>query len=216
MCCIFILKYSVIEYAFVCVEKLMNLACKRNNPKYSLLICLCWSLSFLNAQTPVTYLGINQGLSNNSVRCILRDHKGFMWFGTFDGLNRYDGYNFRVFRNKVNDSASLINPFINALSEDKKGRLWIGTRHGLSIYDNPSDKFTHLTYSANNSISIVSDVIKSIGTDNLNNVFIGTENNGLLFCKNGATVARPVALNTGGVVTTSECLSIFLILCLHK
>lgn len=181
----------------------MNLACKRNNPKYSLLICLCWSLSFLNAQTPVTYLGINQGLSNNSVRCILRDHKGFMWFGTFDGLNRYDGYNFRVFRNKVNDSASLINPFINALSEDKKGRLWIGTRHGLSIYDNPSDKFTHLTYSANNSISIVSDVIKSIGTDNLNNVFIGTENNGLLFCKNGATVARPVALNTGGVLTTS-------------
>ncbi|MEO6550211.1 MAG: two-component regulator propeller domain-containing protein, partial [Ferruginibacter sp.] len=126
-----------------------------------------------------------------------------MWFGTFDGLNRYDGYNFRIFRNKMNDSASLINSFINALTEDKKGRLWIGTRHGLSIYNNLTDKFTHLSYRVNNSISIVSDVIKSIGTDKLNNVFVGTENMGLLFYKNDATVAQPVALNIEGIPVTS-------------
>src|SRR5688572_16415273 len=112
-----------------------------------LLICFFLSFVYLAAQTPVTYIGINQGLSNNSVRCILRDHKGFMWFGTFDGLNRYDGYSFKVFRNKVNDSTSLINSFINALTEDKKGRLWIGTRYGLSIYNSLNDKFTHLSYS---------------------------------------------------------------------
>src|SRR5687767_1782870 len=135
MCSISILIYSVIEYAFVCIEKLMTEVRKKINFLYALLVCLCLSFSFLDAQTPVTYLGINQGLSNNSVRCILKDHKGFMWFGTFDGLNRYDGYSFRVFRNKVNDSTSLINPFINALNEDKKGNLWIGTRRGLSIYN---------------------------------------------------------------------------------
>jgi len=45
-----------------------------------------------------TYLGIDQGLSNNSVRCIFQDHEGFMWFGTYDGLNRYDGYQFKIFR----------------------------------------------------------------------------------------------------------------------
>src|SRR5687767_15920336 len=101
----------------------------------SFLIIFFSTVSLLHSQTPVSYLGINQGLSNNSVRCILKDHKGFMWFGTFDGLNRYDGYGFRVFRNKINDSASLINPFINALNEDKKGNLWIGTRRGLSIYN---------------------------------------------------------------------------------
>ncbi|MEO6731131.1 MAG: two-component regulator propeller domain-containing protein [Ferruginibacter sp.] len=168
-----------------------------------LLICFFYSFFSSTAQTPVTYLGINQGLSNNSVRCILKDHTGFMWFGTFDGLNRYDGYNFRVFRNKVNDSASLINSFINALTEDKKGRLWIGTRHGLSIYNSLTDKFTHLSYSVNNSKSIVSDVIKAIATDSLNNVFAGTENIGLLLYRNDATVAHPVALNIEGVPATS-------------
>ena len=194
---------SIAKYAFNCYKKIMN----RLHEKYQfyciLLVCVFYSFFSSTAQTPVTYLGINQGLSNNSVRCILKDHKGFMWFGTFDGLNRYDGYNFRVFRNKVNDSASLINSFINAITEDKKGRLWIGTRHGLSIYNSLTDKFTHLFYSVNNSKSIVSDVIKAIGTDSLNNVFVGTENIGLLFYKNDATVGHPLALNIEGVRVTS-------------
>jgi hypothetical protein len=55
---------------------------------------------------PITYLGINQGLSNNSVISIYQDHKGFMWFGTFDGLNRYGGYGFKIFRNRTNDLLS--------------------------------------------------------------------------------------------------------------
>jgi signal transduction histidine kinase/ligand-binding sensor domain-containing protein/DNA-binding response OmpR family regulator len=177
----------------------------RENYQFSCLLLICLFCSFFspNAQTPVTYLGINQGLSNNSVRCILKDHKGFMWFGTFDGLNRYDGYGFRVFRNKINDSSSLINPFINVLNEDKKGNLWIGTRHGLSIYNSLTDKFTHLTHSVNKSVSLVSDVIKAIGTDSSNNVFVGAENIGLLFCRNGNTVAQSIALNNGDMLVTS-------------
>src|SRR5688572_645812 len=168
-----------------------------------LLICFFLSFFFLGAQTPITYLGINQGLSNNSVRCILQDHKGFMWFGTYDGLNRYDGYSFRVFRNKINDSASLINPFIYALNEDKKGYLWIGTRRGLSIYNSLTDKFTHLSHTQNGTVSLVSDVIKAIGTDSRNNVFVGAENIGLLFCKNGNPVAEHIALNNEDAPVTS-------------
>src|SRR2546430_15252888 len=83
---------------------------------------------------PITYLGIEQGLSNNSVRCIYQDHKGFMWFGTYDGLNRYDGYGFKVFRNKFNNPASLVNNWVNAIAEDHNGNSWIGTRQGISIY----------------------------------------------------------------------------------
>ena len=83
----------------------------------SFLIIFFSTVSLLHSQTPVSYLGINQGLSNNSVRCILKDHKGFMWFGTFDGLNRYDGYNFKVFRNNPADTVSLSNSFISVLSE---------------------------------------------------------------------------------------------------
>lgn len=168
-----------------------------------LLISLFYSFSFLNAQTPVTYLGINQGLSNNSVRCILRDHKGFMWFGTFDGLNRYDGYNFKVFRNKLNDTASLINPFINALCEDKNGLLWVGTRKGACVYNGLTDKFTSLRRVTNSRITIVDDVIKTIQADNTNNIFVGTENTGLLFYSNESLVGKSIPLNTEKGTITS-------------
>src|SRR5438094_9194849 len=80
------------------------------------------------ADYPVTsYLGIEQGLSNNSVRCIYQDHRGFMWFGTYDGLNRYDGYSFKIFRNNFTNSSSLMNNWINALDEDTRGNIWVGT-----------------------------------------------------------------------------------------
>ena len=175
----------------MCLSELMYCLYKKYRCPGLSLICFFLSFSFLHAQTPVTYLGINQGLSNNSVRCILQDHRGFMWFGTYDGLNRYDGYSFRVFRNKINDSSSLINPFINTLDEDKKGDLWIGTRQGLSIYNSLTDKFTHLSHRQNGGVSIVGDVIKAIKTDSRNNVFVGAENMGLLFCRNGNVVAVP-------------------------
>ena len=66
----------------------------------SALVCFSF-ISVLHASDsiPVQYLGIEQGLSNNSVRCIYQDQKGFLWFGTYDGLNRYDAYTFKVFRN---------------------------------------------------------------------------------------------------------------------
>ncbi|RXK61654.1 response regulator [Lacibacter luteus] len=174
----------------------------RKRQLHFLLIGIIITVIPLNAQIPVAYLGINQGLSNNSVRCILRDHKGFMWFGTYDGLNRYDGYSFRIFRSKVNDSTSLINPFINTLSEDKNGHLWIGTRGGVSIYNSLTDKFNRLSVKADKKNSILNDVIRAIGTDSSNNVFVGAENSGLFFCKNGSPVSTSVALTVPGGTTT--------------
>jgi signal transduction histidine kinase/ligand-binding sensor domain-containing protein/DNA-binding response OmpR family regulator len=162
----------------------------------SILIVFFYSASLLHAQTPVSYLGINQGLSNNSVRCILRDHKGFMWFGTFDGLNRYDGYNFKVFRNNPADTVSLINSFINALSEDKNGLIWVGTRKGGCVYHSWKDKFIRLRYLVNGGSLLVDDVVKTIQTDWQNNVFVGTENKGLLFFHNGELTGRSVPLIT--------------------
>jgi len=78
---------------------------------------LTWYTSF--AGYPVSaWLGIDQGLSNNFVRCIYQDKNGFMWFGTYDGLNRYDGYEFKTFRNNFKNNRSLINNWINAIGED--------------------------------------------------------------------------------------------------
>jgi signal transduction histidine kinase/ligand-binding sensor domain-containing protein/DNA-binding response OmpR family regulator len=171
------------------------------------LLTLFFLLSFYisTAQVPVTYLGINEGLSNNSVRCILKDHKGFMWFGTYDGLNRYDGYTFRVFRNKLNDTISLAHPVVYALGEDRSGNLWVGTRQGLSIYNSLTETFRQLTYQASQKDTPrqISDVVRTIGTDSRNNVFVGTENMGLLYCKDAAPVAAQVPLHADGSITTS-------------
>lgn len=94
----------------------------------------------------VSYIGIDQGLSNNSVRCIYQDHKGFLWFGTYDGLNRYDGYSFKVFRNKFSDPGSLINNYIFSIEEDGLSNMWIGTHGGACIYNDLSGKFSDVKY----------------------------------------------------------------------
>src|SRR4051812_19191513 len=92
---------------------------------------------------PITsYLGIEQGLSNNSVRCIYQDQKGFLWFGTYEGLNRYDAYTFKVFRNNFNNPFSLPNNFINAIDEDNNGNIWVGTRQGVAVYRSLANNFT--------------------------------------------------------------------------
>jgi ligand-binding sensor domain-containing protein len=76
------------------------------------------------------HLSMEQGLSQSNVNCILQDSKGFLWFGTKDGLNRYDGYSFRVYQNSPTDSNSITDNYITALAEDKSGNIWAGTLGG--------------------------------------------------------------------------------------
>src|SRR3954465_8238761 len=83
----------------------------------------------------ISHLGIQQGLSNNSVQCIYQDHNGLMWFGTYDGLNSYDGYGFRVFRNTINDTGSIPHNYIYAIHEDRNNNLWVGTGQGVAVYN---------------------------------------------------------------------------------
>ena len=88
---------------------------------------------------------VDQGLSENTVYCILQDTKGFMWFGTKDGLNRYDGSSFRVFRHSVLNPSSLGNNFIRCMAEGADGTLYIGTDIGLYIMDTVHETFTPVT-----------------------------------------------------------------------
>lgn len=151
---------------------------------------------FANSNPLVKYIGIEQGLSNNSVRTICQDKNGFLWFGTYDGLNRYDGYEFKVFRNKINDSTSLTENVITIIDEDKNNKIWVGTRHGLSVFNNLTGNFSQVYYSAHhqNNPLILTDVIRAIKADINNNVFIGGEANGLLFCAGGNTKAISIPL----------------------
>lgn len=85
---------------------------------------------------------VENGLSNNAVICSLQDKAGFLWFGTKDGLNRFDGYSFKVFRNNPSDTASLGSNFIHSMCEDDKGVLWVGTEKGLYRYNAITESFS--------------------------------------------------------------------------
>lgn len=78
------------------------------------------------------HYNIAEGLSQSIVYCILQDSKGFIWIGTQDGLNKYDGLNFHNYSNVADDTCSISNNWIYSIFEDSKGDIWIGTRRGLN------------------------------------------------------------------------------------
>jgi signal transduction histidine kinase/ligand-binding sensor domain-containing protein/DNA-binding response OmpR family regulator len=141
------------------------------------------------------YVGIEQGLSNNFVRCIYQDKNGFMWFGTYDGLNRYDGYEFKIFRNNFKNNRSLINNWINAISEDAKGNMWIGTRQGACVYQSLSNNFSFLYYyTPEKKVNQLNSVVNDIEADLQGNMFVATVDKGLLFFQKGDSLAYRIPL----------------------
>ena len=126
------------------------------------------------------HLDINSGLSQNNVICVLQDSRGFMWFGTRDGLNRYDGYKFTIYRNDTRNQYSLSDNIITNIIEDSKGYIWIATAGGgLNRYDREKDRFTHLKHDINNVNSISSDMVSCLAEDHEGNLWIGTSDAGL-------------------------------------
>jgi signal transduction histidine kinase/ligand-binding sensor domain-containing protein/DNA-binding response OmpR family regulator len=119
---------------------------------------------------------IDNGLSNNVVHCIMQDSRGWMWFGTSQGLNRFDGYKFTAYRNNPDDNKSLMSDLVRSIFEDKKGNLWIGTENGgLHLYNRETNNFTRYSEISkggalsNNSIFVITE-------DSFGNLWIGTEN----------------------------------------
>jgi len=95
---------------------------------------------------------VENGLSNNAVICSLQDKKGFLWFGTKDGLDRFDGYSFKIFRSDPDDSGSIGSNFIHCLYEDPNGVLWVGTEKGLYRHDDTTESFSVLPETSNGQI----------------------------------------------------------------
>jgi signal transduction histidine kinase/ligand-binding sensor domain-containing protein/DNA-binding response OmpR family regulator len=119
-----------------------------------------------------------------------------MWFGTYDGLNRYDGYEFKVFRNNFKNNQSLINNWINAISEDATGNLWIGTRQGACIYQSLSNSFSPVYYyAADKKVEKLTTVIRDVEKDHHGNMLIGTEDMGLLYFPRGENIGYRVLLD---------------------
>jgi ligand-binding sensor domain-containing protein len=124
-------------------------------------------------------LSRSQGLSQQRVTHIVQDDRGFLWFGTQYGLNRYDGYRFRVFKNDPADSESLCDVHITALFKDRAGRLWVGCSYSIDRYDPVTEKFVHYRLE-HSTAAHTSGAVRHISQDREGRLWLSTGNG--LYC----------------------------------
>lgn len=122
-----------------------------------------------NNQYQFSQLDISQGLSSNQITCIYKDTEGFMWFGTTSGLNRYDGYKFKVFKHDNRISSSLDDDYISNIQEGPDHKLWIQTRTGFNIYDLQTECFSHDIEKTLATYSVPDSLILSVKKDHNGN-----------------------------------------------
>ncbi|KQS36778.1 hybrid sensor histidine kinase/response regulator transcription factor [Pedobacter sp. Leaf194] len=145
---------------------------------FLLLISICFSLTLgkAYAQSPKLYFKhftINDGLSQNTVFCMVQDKSDFIWVGTEDGLNRFDGYDFTIYKHENRNRLSLSNSKINALLEDNAEQLWIGTADGLNVYNRSKSNFSRIKLSGGFQKEL-DNYITSLLQDTKNNLWVGT------------------------------------------
>ncbi len=174
---------NIIKSCFIRKAAVKNFTCR-----FALLICLIVLMSVTDSLTQeklkFKHLSINDGLSQNAVFAILQDSRGFMWFGTKDGLNRYDGYSFNVFYNNPFDSSSLSANYITSLFEDSRGLIWIGTIDaGIDIYSYEERIFKHINFNSLTGTTTKYAVTSIVETAD-STIWIGTDGGGLLKLSN--------------------------------
>lgn len=161
---------------------------KFNCQWFAILICKIWLLPIfcipgIQAQQPDTFkleISFKPVLgrpSESSITTILQDYQGFMWFGTRNGLNRYDGLQFVVYEHNNENSKSLSNSYVSVLYEDSKQQLWVGTwSGGLNLYDRAHNAFIHFTYDPDDPNSLSNPRVHAIFEDSNHHLWVGTEN----------------------------------------
>ncbi len=152
--------------------------------KIKILFIIILEAALISAQVrdiQFEHLTVEDGLSSNTIFSIIQDSRGFLWIGTYDGLNRYDGYEFKVYKNVPEDSTSISDNMIRALHEDKYGDIWIGCGWGggLNKYFRETEKFVRYLHDPGNPSSISSNNIYAICSDKSGNLWIGTDGGGL-------------------------------------
>jgi len=170
------------EYCYLGMfKKLEMIGYMRWFPKISILIGI-FILVFdsIHSQTFISNLkfvkySTAMGLSSNNQRCIVQDNQGFIWIGTGEGLNRFDGRSFKIYRSNPKSTTSLKSNIITCLFCDSNGQLWIGTYGGgLSRYNKEKDNFLTYTSDPNNPKTILTGEINAIAEDKYKKIWIGT------------------------------------------
>lgn len=141
-----------------------------------LLLLLTFYNTVLSQNFRFETLNSDNGLSQNTVLSILQDSRGFLWFGTYDGLNRYDGYSFKVYKIEKGNPKSIQGQTFRSIVEDKNGNLWIASvGGGLNRYNRMTDDFTNFFPQENNPNSIISNRVRTLFIDKKGRLWIGTE-----------------------------------------
>lgn len=122
---------------------------------------------------------MEDGLAINVVPTILEDTRGFIWFGTVNGLHRYDGYECKIYRKDIKDSLTLLGNSIEALFMDEEGHIWVGTGKGLSRFNPKTEQFTNYEHDENMATSLSDNHIRAITQDSFGNLIIGLNNGGI-------------------------------------
>ncbi len=152
-----------------------------------LLIMAMGSLAYSQPNTVrFRHISVEDGLSSSQVTSIVQDKKGFMWFGTWKGLNRYDGYEFKVFRHYPKDSLSLSDGGIFAMLSGRDGVVWVGTSTGLDKFDGATETFVHYVFeNKDTSIRLQNNNVFALCEDRAGNIWSG--------CRYGLHCLNPVS-----------------------
>ncbi|TLV01435.1 hybrid sensor histidine kinase/response regulator [Dyadobacter luticola] len=156
--------------------------------KHAVAIAFIWwvLMSVVQAQSvKFNHLTTNEGLAQSHVSAILKDKKGFMWFGTEDGLNKYDGYVFTHYKHDAYDKSSISDSYIQDLLEDKQGNLWVATSNGLDRFDRTKNSFIHY----------FTQDINDLFEDSKNRIWLATQEGLFLFNREKNTIQ--LLLNAG-------------------
>ena len=158
----------------------------------SLLVSLALASAPLWAQVPAVrfeHISVEDGLSHSAVNAIEQDRHGFLWFATRNGLNRYDGYRFRVFQHDPEDPDSLPHNSVFDVMEDRQGRLWVVTHSGLDRFHRDEERFIRYRHDPANPRSISSDLVGMVYEDRAGRLWVGTLD-GLNRLESGGTFVR--------------------------
>jgi signal transduction histidine kinase/ligand-binding sensor domain-containing protein/CheY-like chemotaxis protein/AraC-like DNA-binding protein len=157
-----------------------------------LFLLLCSLVYAQHTNLKFENLSTIDGLSSSTCVEIFQDSDGFLWFGTIDGLNKYDGYDFTVYRSVINDPYSISSNRISTIAGDKQGRLWIGTSNGLNVFDKNTEKFFRINTNPDNPNSISSDLIYGLLFDEAKNtLWIATKRGVSKLALDGIDLSHP-------------------------
>lgn len=153
-------------------------------PKLLILLffCISYNIQLNSSDYYFRNMAVENGLSQNMVYSIFQDKTGFMWFGTMDGLNRYDGIQFRIFKTENDNAKSINSNRIFSIVQDKDEKIWIGTANGIDIYDPLKESFSKFDLKTSDGKS-VTGVVRDLKLDKYGNKWITVQDKGI-FCYN--------------------------------